>query len=59
MRDHWIFAAAPYVAAGIAIAVMAVRSALTRESTGPRPARNPLRHALPFAHGSSLHQACA
>jgi len=40
MRDHWIFAAAPYVAAGIAIAVMAVRSALTRESTGPRPARS-------------------
>jgi nitrate reductase gamma subunit len=40
MRDHWIFAAAPYVAAGIAIAVMAVRFALAKEGTGPQPARS-------------------
>jgi nitrate reductase gamma subunit len=50
MRDHWIFAAAPYVAAGIAIGVMAVRSALTREGGGPRPARR-----MPF--GTIAHLA--
>ena len=50
MRDHWIFAAAPYVAAGIAIAVMAVRSALTREGSGPHPARR-----MPF--GAIAHLA--
>src|SRR4029079_16086019 len=50
MRDHWIFAAAPSVAAGIAIAVMAVRSARTREGSGPRPARR-----MPF--GAIAHLA--
>ncbi len=40
MRDHWIFAAAPYVAAGVAIAVMAMRSALSRDSADPQPARS-------------------
>jgi len=50
MRDHWIFAAAPYAAAVIAIAVMAVRSALTREGTGPRRAPS-----MPF--GTVAHLA--
>ena len=50
MRDHWIFAAAPYAAAGIAILVMGVRSALTRERTGLRPARR-----MPF--GAIAHLA--
>jgi len=39
MRDHWIFAAAPYVAAGIAVAVMAARFALARENSSRRAAR--------------------
>jgi nitrate reductase gamma subunit len=50
MRDHWIFAAAPYIAAGIAIAVMAVRSALAPEDSGPHPARR-----MPF--GTIAHLA--
>ena len=50
MRDHWIFAAAPYVAAGIAIAVMAVRCALASGDTDTRRERG-----MPF--GNMAHIA--